>query len=326
MVVLQGLAYHKNQTIIKVFGSGDTKKIKVITLNALRCKGIETLPEFSSVEAAQKYSDLIDAVSPDIQAIKDFIDGDAASQPAECMEFRTQEKMRESKSRARAVIFDLAFCNNWDWFFTGTLDKTKYNRSDLNKFHHDITQWFRNYSRLKGLSKIDFLLIPELHKDGVSWHMHGLLAGLPVEHLHQFILGDSMGAKLASKVRSGDLVFNWPAYQKKFGFCDLERVKNSEAVSKYCCKYITKSLQHSVKESGAHLYYHSRGLRRSEVVAVGSFGGKLPPPDFSNDFCSVVWLPYSPEVLSDLTSAILGDVRYSSRGSGFAFSDSDSSP
>lgn len=319
--MFQGLAYQKNQTIVKVFGTGDHRKIKVITLNALRVKGIDTHLDFASQADAERYAALIEPVQPDIQAIHDFLSDrccDTAIQPASDLCSDLPEKMRESKSRARAKIFDLAFCNEWDWFFTGTLDKSKYNRSDLNKFHLDFTQWLRNYKRLKGLDKIDFLLIPELHKDGLSWHMHGLLAGLPVEHLHQFFLGDKMGSGLAAKVRAGDVVYNWPAYQKKFGFCDLERVKDSEAVSKYCCKYITKSLQHSVKDYGAHLYYHSRGLKTSEVVAIGTFGGVLPPPDYKNDFCTVSWLPYTQENLAMLQAGLLGGVHYSSRGKGFA--------
>lgn len=42
-----------------------------------------------------------------------------------------------------------------------------------------------------------------------------------------------MGKAIADKVCRGDIVFNWKAYQKKFGFCDLEPIVNHEAVAKY---------------------------------------------------------------------------------------------
>lgn len=324
--MLQGQLYEKNQTIVKIFGTGENKKLKIITLNCLRVKGIEVNPEFPSQEAAQAYADKLSELQwqlhPDTDAVKELCRlaqlDELEVQPASDPTSDPGEKMREAKSRARARIFELAFCNDWQWFFTGTLDKTKYDRTNLSKFHKDFTKWLYNFAKNRGLPKIDFLLIPELHKDGRSWHMHGLLNGLPAALLHQFRIGDVMGAALADKVQAGDIVYNWEAYQKKFGFCDLEPVRDSEAVSKYCCKYITKSLQHSVKESGAHMYYHSRGLQRSEVVAIGSFGGQLPDPEYSNDYCSVSWLPYTEENLAMLQQNILKGVRYASRGKGFA--------
>ena len=324
--MLQGKLYEKNQTIVKVFGTGDNRKLKIITLNCLRVSGIEGKLEFSTPDQAAAYAAKLEELNwqlfPDMESLADII---REPQPAELTDEldgqsdgEPQEKMREAKSRARARIFELAFCNEWDWFFTGTLNSKLYDRTNLTKFHKDLTKWLHNYAYNRGIPKIDFLLIPELHKDGKSWHMHGLLRGLPVEHLTQFQIGMTMGAGLADKVQRGDEVYNWEPYMRKFGFCDLERVKDSEAVSKYCCKYITKSLQHSVKESGAHMYYHSRGLRRSEVVAVGSFGGVLPAPEYSNDFCSVSWLPYTEENLQMLLDNILKGVYYDSRGKNFA--------
>lgn len=327
--VLQARKYEKQQTIVKVFGTGENRKLKIITLNCLRVSGVEDRPEFETQEAAQAYADKLDEIhaqlNPDIDAIKELYrlalpaeltsSGDLAGDQSEGLVI---EKMREAKSRARARIFELAFCNEWQWFFTGTLNSQKYDRTNLNKFHKDLTQWLRDYAKNRKIPKIDFLLIPELHKDGKSWHMHGLLRGLPVECLHQFRIGDIMGKGLADKVQAGDVVYNWEAYEKKFGFCDLEPVKDSEAVSKYCCKYITKSLQHSVKESGAHMYYHSRGLLRSEVVAIGTFTGSLPVPEYSNDYCSVSWLPYTEDNLQMIQNNMLRGVHYTSKGKGFA--------
>ena len=200
---------------------------------------------------------------------------------------------------------------------TGTLDPEKYDRTDLDKFHKDLTRFLRNvvsvykrkngagsYMANYGVDKIDFLLIPELHADGKSWHIHGLLRGLPADALEQFRIGDRMGAKLAQKVSRGDVVYNWAQYANKFGFCDLEPIKDEEAVAKYCTKYITKSLQHSVTELGAHLYYHSRGLNRAQVAVQGNNCGVRLSPDYKNDYCSVVWLPYSDELLAQLKEGI----------------------
>ena len=114
------------------------------------------------------------------------------------------EKLSENISRTKQKIFELAFCNPWQFFFTGTLDDKKYNRTDLEKFHKDFSKWIQNYNRLHDCN-IKFLVVPELHKDGKSWHLHGFLMGLPVEHLKQFKVGDRMGKAITDKVMNGDV-------------------------------------------------------------------------------------------------------------------------
>lgn len=262
--------YKYNQTILKVFGNGDNKKIKVITLSVLRTAG------------------LVD----DDKDKKLFERGTVNS-----------EKLDESISRTKSKIFELAFCNPWDWFFTGTLDPQKYDRTDLDNYHKKLTQWIRDYNKKHGL-KIKFLFIPELHSDGKSWHIHGFLYGLPVEHLKQFQIGDIMGKGLARKVKKGDIVYNWQPYANKFGFCDLEPIRNHEAVSKYITKYISKNLATSVKELNAHQYYASRGLRRAETIKKGTMFMDITPT-YENEYCRVTWLDYSDELLAQLENSII---------------------
>lgn len=191
--MLKESKYKYDQYILKVFGCGDHKKIKLIHMNVLRNSGIEDEDEKHSARGINS------------------------------------EKLDESISRTRSKIFELAFCNPWSWFFTGTLDPKKYDRTDLKKFHSDLTNWLRQYNRYHE-TKIKFLLVPELHQDGQSWHMHGFFYDLPKEHLSRFQLGDRMGKALAEKVKKGDEVYNWGAYQKKFGFCDLEPIRNAENI------------------------------------------------------------------------------------------------
>lgn len=220
-------------------------------------------------------------------------------------------KLEENIQRAKNAIFEYAFCNPWDWFFTGTLDPKKYERTDLERFHKDLTQWFRNYGKKHNV-KIKFLLVPELHTDGISWHIHGFLHGLPKEHLKQFVVGDVMGKELAEKVKKGDEVYNWLPYAEKFGFCDLEPIRNAEAISKYIMKYINKNLAKSVKEINAHLYYHSRGLNRAKVIKKGVMGAAITPT-YENEYCSVAWLDYSEELLEHISSSIIDIDYYNTR-------------
>lgn len=266
MYHFDGRIVKHNQTVVKVYGHGDSKKIKVVTLNA-----VNVLGNVNNKNCAER--------------------GTVNS-----------EKLQENIARAKSTIFELAFCNPWDWFFTATLSPQKYDRTDLNKFHRRLTQWLRDYNKKYGLN-IKFLLVPELHRDGKSWHMHGLLYGLPVEHLVQFRIGDVMGKGLADKVRKGDVVYNWPAYAAKFGFCDLESIGSYEAVSKYITKYITNSLASSVTELNAHLYYVSRGLQRAAVVKKGFLYGNIEYT-YENEYCKVAWLDYSDELLDKIKNSV----------------------
>lgn len=200
-------------------------------------------------------------------------------------------KLFENIIRAKQRIFELAFCNPWDFFFTGTLNPKKYDRTDLNKFHKDFTQFIRDFNKFHNCN-IKFLIVPELHTDRKSWHLHGFLYGLDLLYLKQFQIGDKMGKGIADKVLKGDIIYNWLAYSKKFGFCDLEPIRNHEAVSKYITKYINKELTQNVTELNAHLYYHSRGLSFAEKIETKKelIEWQSISPSFENEFCKLYWL------------------------------------
>lgn len=248
--------YDYDVTLIKEFGfENNLKKYKVITMNVLRSKGIEEDNKYNSNNRCKV----------------------------------NNEKLQENIIRARNRIFELAFCNKWQYFFTGTLDKKKYNREDLDKFHKDFTRFIRLYNKKNNLD-IKFLIIPELHKDKKSWHFHGLINNLPQEQLKLFEVGDKMGKKLLEKVINGDTVYNWIDYKNKFGFCDLEPIKNKEALSKYITKYITKELAFSVTKLNAQLYYHSRGLNFAKEIKKGHMSWGDIQPDYKNDYCKISWI------------------------------------
>lgn len=265
---LKDRAYNYDQTLLKVFGSGENKKIKLIRMNYLKTSGVEL---------------------DDIEYIRGQVN---------------DNKINESILRSKSKIFELAFCNPWDWFFTGTINPNKQDRTDLELFHKQLTQWLRNYNRLNNLN-IKFLFVPERHKDGKSWHIHGFIYGLPIEHLKQFQIGDVMGKGLADKVQKGDIVYNWLAYFNRFGFCDLEPIRNQEAVSKYVTKYINKELANSVTELNAHTYYHSRGLQFAELKKIGSMNWENIAPTYENDYCSVCWLDYTDELFDKLSNQFI---------------------
>ncbi|MCD7733021.1 MAG: hypothetical protein LUH56_06230 [Oscillospiraceae bacterium] len=256
--------YLRNQTSIKVIGCDDHLKIKVTT-----CKTVKN----SNVSE----------------------DDYARRGAARCTV--NDEKLANNISRAKSAIFDIATCNHWDYFFTGTLDPQKYDRYNLKKYKKDFTQWIRNQSKKLGV-KIKYLIVFEKHDDG-AWHVHGFIAGLPANELHRFQIGDKMGKYIANKVKKGEEVYNWLAYAEKFGFCDLEPIKNPEATSKYATKYIRKDLAKCVSELNEHMYFCSQGLSRGDVLATG-YMENPPEPDFQNDYVAISTYEYSDILLNEL--------------------------
>lgn len=175
-------------------------------------------------------------------------------------------KLDNSFSRARSMVLQYALCNNWTWFFTGTIDQTRFDRFDLDKYYRALSQFIRDKRKAYG-QPIRFLLVPEHHADG-AWHIHGLLQGLDIPHVVPF------GPEAPEKLRDAGFL-NWPDYQAKFGFCSLGLIRNPLATAFYISKYVSKDMSQRAEDLGKHLYFHSRGLARAEKISEVF----LPSPD-----------------------------------------------
>ena len=188
-----------------------------------------------------------------------------------------KEKLANNISRARTKIFEYAICNNFEYFVTLTVDGSKLDRYDLGEYIKKLGQFIRNYRR-KYEANIQYLLIPEKHTDG-AWHMHGLLKGIPKEHLKT----NKYGYK------------DWEAYSKRFGYISIDDIKNQIAVSKYITKYISKSIDtgRGVTEKESKLYYCSRGLKTPIKIHEGTLTSYQLNNiyfDFENDYIKSITL------------------------------------
>lgn len=191
----------------------------------------------------------------------------------------SEVKLDSSVSRTRRLVLEKALCNKWDYFVTCTLDENKGDRFDLDAWMKKFTQWLRD-ERKKG-NYIKYLLVPERHENG-AWHAHGFLAGIPEDQLISFRDLDRAGYRSANgrrlpvKLRKSKYK-NWPAYQKKFGFCSLGRLRNPVAAAFYVTKYITKERERMVSTVGKHSFCASRPL--AGAVQQCEFYGRYPEID-----------------------------------------------
>ena len=91
---------------------------------------------------------------------------------------------------------------------------------------------------------------------------------------------------IRKKVSAGEEIYNWEAYEHKFGWCDIEPIRNRSAAAKYVTKYISKGLEDTCIEVNAKLYYCSKGLKRAEEMKKGTMVASIVP-DFENDYVAV---------------------------------------
>lgn len=165
---------------------------------------------------------------------------------------------RDQSSIYRAIreIRDLGVSNVWDYFFTFTLDPKKWDRSDYMIPGEKIMQFFKNQRRGEDGYDAKLVMIPELHKDRVNYHFHGMIAGLPKSLIrpHPYAWCRSRG------------YVDFPPVSQRFGLVTLSPVQDTAAVVYYCLKYVNKDIGLGKFNDGRRLYFASRGLNRPQVV------------------------------------------------------------
>lgn len=178
----------------------------------------------------------------------------------------------ENAKRAKQTVYELARANThrWDWFVTLTFDPRFVRRND----YRDCLQHVRDFTKFLTSIGCCWLFVPEHHKDGFSYHFHGLVGGdFPMEY------GGKHG-------RRGFEVDTWniPYFP---GYTTVQSIRDSTRVATYITKYITKDLVKLVPK-GCHRYLCSRNLERPTTVyhSMTPFDfacyvrmGEVPPSD-----------------------------------------------
>ena len=197
----------------------------------------------------------------------------------------SDDKFNSALFRAKKIIREYSFNNNWDYFITLTISPKNYDRyKDKEKIVKRILKYFDNY-RQNVDSSFRYLIVPELHEDGAV-HFHGYVMMNKNEVL-KFQYYDK------KKFRA---VYSHNYLLKNFGRAQFVHIKTHTVAS---ANYITKYLIKDSKRIFNRFYYASKGLKRDEVIYSG-FG--LGPLAFDiakndlllkinyNDFCSMFYM------------------------------------
>lgn len=212
---------------VKDYGNG--KKQITLYYNVINCH------DFSDKKAKDKFNDMIN---------DDF----------ECDDILTLEEKENARlhselnnyKRAKNKIYDYARSNMWTHFLTFTFSPEKVDRSNYEECKKKLTKWLDNISQRYCGGELKYLIVPELHKDGINYHFHGLLANC-----------DGIIFEPSGQVdRTGRTIYNLPQY--KLGFSTSTEISSVEKVCGYIAKYVTKQLD--LKLKGKRRYLASTNL------------------------------------------------------------------
>lgn len=153
-----------------------------------------------------------------------------------------------SQNRSKQAVYEISRANGWQWFITLTLSPDKVDRSNYDECLATVRKWFNNIKQ-RYAPALRYLILPELHDDGVNWHFHGLLADV-----------EGLTFVKSNIKQKGRRVYNIQEYT--LGFTNCTKVTDSRKVAAYITKYITKSLQSHIK--GKRRYLASNNCKRAE--------------------------------------------------------------
>ena len=168
--------------------------------------------------------------------------------------------------RAKERIFDIAFCNDWKYFITLTIDDNKLDSLDVKAVMKKLNKFLNNFQQRYGLS---YMIIPEYHQNG-RVHCHGLINDSlkVVDSGTRKVNGYDKPLKLSTIKAKGlmsdvtHVIYNLP--QWSYGFSTAVPVYgDGGALATYVTKYMTKA---TTKIFGKY-YWSSRDLVREPNIS-----------------------------------------------------------
>lgn len=212
----------------------------------------------------------------------------------------TEETQERLKRRAKAKVLEYALCNDWQYFFTQTINGSRWDRSATDTINK-IKKTLKNCG-------IKYLLCVDRHKDG-ALHLHGLI------NVSSDRLKDSGVTAINKTTKERQPVFNLlPTTKYGYNSCfeiKTNKIEDKIKIAHYISGYITKDNNQEFK----HRYFASKGLsNKSEIYienkAINEYianNGLIP--DYESKYSSIynlspTELPYIPIISQEKQKSI----------------------
>lgn len=183
-------------------------------------------------------------INNDEEPIEPFTN--TAVQTLEVHERKIKEQERSvsnSMKRTKSKIVDYSRTNVWEWFLTLTFGNEE-TRMDYDNCSYELKKWIHNMQNQCNY-EMKYIIVPEMHEKG-GFHFHALVSNA---YGMQFV--DS-----GHYTKDGEKIYNIDNYG--LGFTTATKVIDTDRVSKYITKYITKELAQVTK--GKKRYWCSKNL------------------------------------------------------------------
>lgn len=175
------------------------------------------------------------------------------------------EPRNDSIKRAKDQIFDLVLNNEFEYFFTGTINPDLHDSKSPSELLKPVQQWLKDMVRRYGLH---YIMIAERHKKG-GIHFHGLLksdkelnmvySGTKLYKGHKKPIADDKAEKM--KLYEGREVYNLKSWS--FGFTTCIKLQGDRMNTAF---YVTKYITKDCKKIFGRFFWHSQNLKKPLIV------------------------------------------------------------
>jgi len=166
-----------------------------------------------------------------------------------------ENDVEKSLRRTRKAIKGYALNNDFEIFGTFTY---KHDRQNIEKCKSKFSNWLKNIQKRYG--KIEYIAVPEFHKDGKSIHFHVLIKGYKGKIRRA--INPHTGKLL---VKKGHKIYELPSYRSGYNTIKMidKKESTSTKVAFYLQKYITKDMPRLFRKNR---YWVSRGLNKPQTT------------------------------------------------------------
>lgn len=175
------------------------------------------------------------------------------------------EPRNDSIKRAKDQIFDLVLNNEFEYFFTGTINPEMMDSKDPAEVIKPVQQWLKDMVKRYGLH---YIMIAEYHKKG-GIHFHGLLksdkplkmeySGTKLYKGYKKPVSDEKAEKKG--LYEGREVYNLKTWS--FGYTTCIKLQGDRMNTAF---YVTKYITKDCKKIFGRFFWHSRNLLKPRIV------------------------------------------------------------
>lgn len=268
----------KRRTGLDVYFNSKTKLYTDGTINSTCCKSYVFKSSFDESEEHTKNDVLKQQLCEErTQNILDYLEVRQTMDLTGFQELRKErlkelpKKEREIKpprydslKRAKDSIFDYVLNNDFDYFFTGTINPDTLNSKEPKELLLPLQKWLQNMVQRYDMQ---YIMIAEYHKRSGRIHFHGLFkadklrlldSGTKLYKGYNKPVSNERAVKLG--LENGRTVYNLATWKFGFSTC-IELYGDRINTAFYITKYITKDC----KKIFGKFFWHNRALKKPVI-------------------------------------------------------------